>query len=111
MFYGMGQDWGRDLRSNAVTWDKFVEMIKVLLTVDVPSRDAFHSGFAAAYGAEGNATFQKAWQEAQGLPATPYAAPTPNQPPATTPNQAPSAQAYPPPTTTTNILPPAVESP
>ena len=61
-YEGIGRDWGMELLDGTVTYEKFAGLIRtVLLPASLADREAFHRGFIAGYGQNGEAIYLKAW--------------------------------------------------
>jgi hypothetical protein len=66
-FYQLGHDWAKDLRSDIATWDQFITYLKANVSrADVRDYNDFRDGFVATYGVNGQAAFDKAFQQVRG---------------------------------------------
>lgn len=65
-FYQLGHDWARDLRADVATLDQFVDYLEdhVIQASDADIKE-FRSGFLSAYGVNGEAAFEKAFNRAK----------------------------------------------
>jgi hypothetical protein len=65
-FYQLGHDWAKDLRNDIATWDQFVTYLKANISrADVRDYNDFRDGFVSTYGVNGQAAFDKAFQQAR----------------------------------------------
>ena len=62
----LGHDWAKDLRSDVATREQFIDYLRENLT-KAPLQDYnnFRNTFISAYGVNGTAAFDKAFQEAR----------------------------------------------
>jgi hypothetical protein len=65
-FYKLGHDWANDLRRDIVTWDQFIDFLRVnIVPATITNYDAFRNGFLPAYGIHGAEAFDNAFRLAQ----------------------------------------------
>ncbi len=62
----LGHDWAKDLREDVATRDQFIDYLKANVTkASNEDYEQFRKGFVAAYGVNGEAAFDKAFQQAR----------------------------------------------
>lgn len=65
-FYQLGHDWAKDLRNDIATFDQFVTYLKANVSrADTRDYNDFRDGFVSTYGVNGQAAFDKAFQQAR----------------------------------------------
>lgn len=66
-FYRLGHDWAKDLRDDVISRDQLVSYLRShVVRASTADYNEFRRGFIAAYGSNGEAAFDKAYQQARG---------------------------------------------
>jgi hypothetical protein len=66
-YFTLGRDWARDIRDDVASRDQFVSYLKSNVTqTSTENYNEFRRGFISAYGVNGEAAFDKAYQQARG---------------------------------------------
>jgi hypothetical protein len=63
----LGRDWAKDLRQDIATFDQFEKYLRENITkISTENYNNFRNGFITAYGVNGEAAFDKYFQQARG---------------------------------------------